>query len=61
MSSEMTRPAAEQVIRWMEDSPKVFEGVRREVAVLVEYPAKAREDRRTVFYPPKQPRLLGSR
>jgi predicted TPR repeat methyltransferase len=29
MSSEMARSAAEQVIRWMEDSPKVFEGVRR--------------------------------
>jgi hypothetical protein len=29
MPSEMTRPAAEQVIRWMENSPKVFEGVRR--------------------------------
>ena len=29
MTSEMARPAAEQVIRWMEDSPKVFEGVRR--------------------------------
>jgi hypothetical protein len=29
MTSEMAGPAAEQVIRWMEDSPKVFEGVRR--------------------------------
>lgn len=29
MSSEMARSAAEQVIRWMEDSPKVFDGVRR--------------------------------
>ena len=29
MTSEMAGPATEQVIRWMEDSPKVFDGVRR--------------------------------
>ena len=34
MTSEMARPAAERVIRWMEASPTVFENVGR---VLREY------------------------
>ena len=29
MTSEMTGPAQERVLRWMEDSPAVFEGVRQ--------------------------------
>ena len=29
MPSEMARPAAERVLRWMEDSPTVFENVGR--------------------------------
>ena len=32
MTSEMTRPAAARVLRWLEDSPAVIRGVRESLA-----------------------------
>jgi hypothetical protein len=50
MPSEMAGPAAEQVLRWMEDSPKVFDGVRRildayDQATEAAHAAQAERDR----------------
>ena len=42
MPSEMAQPAAEQVIRWMEDGLKVFETVRRLLAAYDQATAAAR-------------------
>ena len=42
MTSEMATPGAEQVIRWMEEGQKVFEGVRRLLAGYDQATAAAR-------------------